>query len=118
MAEPLDNFDKALAFALTLPGTVASTSYGRPAAACEANLRAFLTVGNESDTSFVVQIDAGTVELLIETEPETYWQSSHYVGYPAVLVRFDSPDPARVRHVIDQAREQAALKPPARQRKK
>ena len=118
MSEPLDSFEKALTYALTLPGTVRTTSYGQPAAAVERNGRGFLHVGHERDTSFVVGIDLAMVEMLIETEPETYWQSLHYTGYPAVLVRYDSPDPDRVRHVIAQARDQAAAKPPVRKRKR
>jgi hypothetical protein len=118
VSEPLDSFDKALAFALTLPGAVQISSYGKPAAAVAANGRAFLYPGHEADSSFAVGIDLGTVEILKETEPETYWQSPHYEGYPAVLVRYDSPDPERVRWVIEQARDQAAAKKPARMRKK
>jgi hypothetical protein len=56
--------------------------------------------------------------MLKETEPETYWQSPHYEGWPAVLVRYDSRDPERVRQVIEQAYEQAAAKKPVRKRKK
>jgi hypothetical protein len=118
MAEPLDSFDKALAFALTLPGTRQVTSYGMSAAAVSANGRGFVFAGKEADTSFAVMIDLGTVEILKETEPETYWQSPHYRGYPAVLVRYDSRDPERVRHVIEQACEQARAKKPARKRKR
>ena len=118
MSEPLDSFAKALAFALTLPGTAQISSYGKPAAAVAANGRAFLFTGHEQDTSFALAIDLGTVEMLKETEPETYWQSPHYAGYPTVLVRYASPDPERVRRVIEQARDQAAAKKPVRPRKK
>jgi len=57
------------------------------------------------------------VELLKETEPETYWQSPHYEGWPAILVRYDSADPERVRDVIRQAHAQAAAKTKVRKRK-
>lgn len=117
MADPIDSFDKAQAFALTLPGTVATTSYRHPAVACEANGRTFLNVGHEADTSFVIHLDLATVEMLMATEPETYWQSSHYEGYPAVLVRFDSRDPDRVRQNIAKSRDYAAALKPARKRK-
>ena len=117
MTGPLDSWDKAAAFALALPGTVPTT--GRmEAVALASNGRAVIFTGREADTSFAVMIDLGTVDLLKETEPETYWQSPHYQGYPAVLVRYDSPDPERVRMVIEQAREQAATLPPKRKRKK
>jgi hypothetical protein len=116
MSEPLDNWDKVEAFPLTLPGTVAKG--GRMASVeVAANSRYFVFTGREPDTSFAVAIDLDTIEMLKETEPETYWQSKHYQGWPAVLVRHDSPDPDRVRRVIEQAHAQAAAKKPARKRK-
>lgn len=116
MSEPFDNWDKAAAFALTLPGTALTT--GRMAAVVlTANGRAVIFTGREADTSFAVMIDLATVEMLKATEPETYWQSPHYEGYPAVLVRYDSPDPERVRGAIEQAHEQAGLLKPKRKRK-
>jgi hypothetical protein len=118
MSERLDSYDKALAFALTLPGTVQLTKFNWAVAGIAANGQSFVFPGHEKDTSFVVAIDLGTVEILKETEPETYWQSPHYQGHPMVLVRYDSPDPDRVRWVIEQAREQEAAKRPARPRKK
>ena len=118
MSEPLDSWDKAMAFALTLPGTEACISWGNPAVRVAANGRAFLYPGRESATSFAVAIDLDTIEMLKETEPETYWQTPHYEGWPAVLVRYDSPDPGRVRGVIARARDQAAAMKPVRKRKK
>jgi len=117
MAEQLDSWDKAREFARSLSGTESSTSYGKPCVKIAANGQTFLILGKEPETSFGVLIDLGTVEMLKETEPETYWQSPHYQGYPAVLIRFDSNDPERVREVISLAREQAAAKKPVRKRK-
>jgi len=116
-AAPLDSWDRVVAYALTLPGTMAATSWGTPAVVVEANGRAFIYTGRERDTSFALTMDLGTIELLKETEPETYWQSPHYEGWPAVLVRFDSPDPERVRSVIRRALEQAGALKPVRKRK-
>ncbi len=113
---PLDSWDKAAAFALGLPGTKATSGW-MDAVVLESNGRAVIFTGREAETSFAVMIDLGTVEMLKETEPETYWQSRHYEGYPAVLVRYDSRDPERVRRVIEQAHEQAALLKPKRKRK-
>lgn len=118
MADPLDSWDKVEAFARTLPDAQAGPSGRMASVKVAANGRAFVWTGHEAKTSFVVGLDLDTVEMLKETEPETYWQSKHYMGYPAVLVRFDSPDPERVRHVIEQSHAQAAAKKPARKRKK
>lgn len=111
-------WEDAVAHALTLPDTELSTSYGRPAVKVKSNGRAFLYVSREADTSFAVEIDLDTVELLKETDPATFWQSPHYVGWPAVLIRYDSKDPKRVREVIGRARDWNAARPPVRPRKR
>ena len=66
-------FDEAVAFALALPGTELSTSYGKPAAKVASNGRAFLFPSHEAETSFGVALDLDTIEVLKATEPETYW---------------------------------------------
>ena len=116
MAEPIDSWEKAVAFALTLPGTELSTSYGKPAV--KVNGRAFLYTGHEARTSFGVGIDMDTVEILKETDPDTFWQTPHYEGWPAVLIRYGSHDPERVRDVIGRSRDWAAAKPKAKPRKR
>ena len=115
MAEPIRSWDEAVKFALTLPGTELSTSYGKPAV--KVNGRAFLYTGHEAKDSFGIAIDMETVEMLKETDPATFWQSKHYEGWPAVLIRFDSPDPARVRSMIERSHAWTAAKRPVRARK-
>ena len=117
-AAAIGNWDYAVAFALTLPGTELSTSYGKPAVKVAANGQAFLNVGREPDSSFVLHIDRDSIEILKETDPGTFWQTAHYEGWPAVLVRFASTDPERVRDVIARARDQASAKKPTRPRRK
>jgi hypothetical protein len=109
-------FDEAVAFALTLPGTELSTSYGKPAV--KVNGRAFLYTGHEDQSSFGIAIDLDRVDMLMTTEPETYWQTPHYEGWPAVLVRYDSPDQERVREMIERSHAWTAAKPPVRPRKR
>lgn len=112
------DFDRAVAHALSLPDTVMATSYGQPAVKVASNGRAFLSTGREAETSFVIALDPETIAMLKETDPATFWQSPHYEGYPAVLVRYDSPDPDRVRATIERARDRAAAMAPVRPRKK
>jgi hypothetical protein len=111
-------FEEAVAFALELPDTELSTSYGKPAVKVTANGRAFLYPGREADTSFAVGIDLDTIEILKATDPDSFWQSAHYEGWPAVLVRYDSKDQERVRDLIERSRDWTAAKPPARPRKR
>jgi hypothetical protein len=111
-------FDEAIAFALKLPGTELGTSYGKPAVKVVSNGRAFLFPSHEPDTSFGVAMDLDTIEILKETDPASFWQSPHYVGWEGVLIRYDSEDPERVRGVIARARDFVAAKPKAPPRKR
>ncbi len=111
-------WDEAVAFALTLSGTELGTSYGKPAVKVAANGRAFLFASHEADTSFAVAMDLDTIEILKETDPATFWQTPHYMGWEGVLVRYDSPEAERVRDVIERSRAFVAAKPIARPRKR
>jgi len=111
-------WEEAVAFALSLPDTELSTSYGNPAIKVASNGRAFLYEGHESATSFALGIDLATIDMLKETEPETYWQSPHYEGWPAVLVRYDTKDDERVRDLVRRSRDWSASLPKARPRKR
>ena len=111
-------FDEAIAFALTLEGAELGTSYGMPAVKVMSNGRAFLFRSHEHETSFGVAMDLDTIELLKETDPNSFWQTPHYVGWEGVLIRYDSKDEDRVREVISRARDFVAAKPKARPRKR
>lgn len=111
-------FEEAVAFALTLPDTELGTSYGKPAVKIVSNGRAFLFPSHEAETSFGVAIDLDTIEILKETNPSTFWQTPHYIGWEGVLIRYDGNDPDRVRNVIERSHAFVAAKPKARPRKR
>ena len=111
-------WEEAVEFALSLPGVELSTSYGKPAVKVASNGRPFLYTSHEAETSFGVAIDLDSVEMLKATEPETYWQTPHYEGWPAVLVRYAGRDEDRVRDVIRRSRDWTAALPKARARKR
>lgn len=113
----INDWDSLVAFALDLPGTHLALSYGKPAVKIAANDRAFLS-GSREPGSFVLQIDQDTKAMLIETDPDTFWETPHYQGWPSLLVRYDSVDQERVKTMIERARDQAAARPAARPRKK
>src|SRR5688500_14186995 len=100
MSEPLDSWDKIESLALSLPGTERGTTYRMPTVKIAASGRSFVWTSREAETSFAIWLDPGTAEMLMETDPTTFWQSPHYVGGSAVLIRYSSDDPERVRHVI------------------
>jgi hypothetical protein len=108
-------YDDVLDYGLTLPDTVLENHYCTPSV--KTNGRAIVGVGREAG-SFLLMIDLDTIEMLKETDPDTYWQTPHYVGWPGVLVRFDTPDPERVYAMIDAAHSWARSRPKPRPRKK
>ena len=109
-------FDEAIAYALTLADTELSTSYGKPAVKVASNGRAFLFQSHEPATSFGIAIDLDAIEMLKATEPETYWQTPHYEGWPGVLIRYAAKDEERVRETIGRARDYCAALPRSRPR--
>jgi hypothetical protein len=94
------DWDEAVAFALTLPGTELSTSYGKPA--LKVNKKAFLYTGREP-SSFAVASPLGEKDMLMETDPGTFWETDHYRGWPAILVRYGSAERERIESVIARA---------------
>ena len=100
MSKGFDSWEDARDFALTLPDTDLSTSYGRPAVKVRG--KAFISPGREQG-SFAVATPLGEKEILMETDPETFWETPHYRGWPAVLVRFGSADRERIERVIERA---------------
>ena len=114
---PLRCWEDVEAFALTLPGVERGTSYRMPTVKVAANGRGFVWTGHEAETSFAIWAEPGAAEMLIETDPDTFWQSPHYAGSNAVLVRYSSDDPDRVRHRIEQSHELVAAMKPVRKRK-
>ena len=60
-------FEEAMSVALALPGTERASHYRQPAA--KANGHAFLSVGHEPDTSFVLALDVGVIDLLLAMHP-------------------------------------------------
>lgn len=113
---PIRDWETLVAFALTLPGTHIAPYYGKPAVKVIANDRAFLSDSSEPG-SFVLQIDRDTKAMLIETDPDTYWETPHYNGWPSLLVRYDTADPERMAAMIARACDQAAARRAARPRK-
>ena len=96
----MKDWDEVAAFALTLPGTELSSSYGKPAVRVRG--KAFVYPGREQG-SFCVATPLEEKDLLLETDPDTFWESPHYRGWPAVLVRHDSHEMERARLVIERA---------------
>lgn len=111
------SWEEVVAHALTLPVTELSTYYGGPAVKLLSNGRVFLSPSHEAGEAFCLHLDRDRIEMLKEIEPESFYQTPHYVGWDAVLVRYASLDPARIREIIAESRDYAAAKKPVKPRK-
>jgi hypothetical protein len=95
------DWDEVVAFACALPGVETGTTYGKPAVKLRGKMLAATTAPDP--VSFVLHVPLDEKELLMETDSATFWETDHYRGWPAVLVRYGSADPERVKAVITRA---------------
>ncbi|MBB3693938.1 hypothetical protein [Sphingomonas sp. BK580] len=95
------DWDDVVATGLTLPGVVLGTSYGKPALLLRGKMLAATTAPDRA--SFVLHVASVEKEVLIETDPATFWETDHYRGWPAVLVRYGADADARVALLLERA---------------
>ena len=84
------DWDAVAAAGLALPGVERGTAYGKPAIKMRGKTIAALTAPDAG--SFVLHLPLEEKELLIARDPATFWETDHYRGWPAVLVRFGGSD--------------------------
>ncbi|KQN90423.1 hypothetical protein ASE95_13070 [Sphingomonas sp. Leaf231] len=95
-----DSWEHVATFALTLPATEAATSYNQPAIKTRGKL--ICSTGHEAG-SFHIAASHAEKAVLIDSDPETFWQTPHHANWPGLLARHGSSDPARIRIVITRA---------------
>lgn len=86
MAE--DHFERVARLAAGLPEVERSTSYGTPSLKVKG--KSFVRMKERIDGVLVVMVPLGLKEALIEAEPAKYFETPHYSGWPAMLVRLDA----------------------------
>jgi hypothetical protein len=104
-------WDDVMAMALALPGAAHGTSYGRDAVLVRG--RMFVLIGRDPD-HFVLTAALDEIEMLMATDPDCFYQTPHYAGWPAVLVRLATADPGRIAMLVERA---WAIRASAAQRK-
>ena len=109
-------------FALTLPETTSTASYGG-APALRANRKLFARLRGEmaddvddltgepyGEVLMVRVADLGEKEALLASDGGVYFTIPHYDGYPSVLVRLARADDAELRELLVEAWMRAAPK--------
>jgi len=89
----------AIAASTGLPGIEASTSYGTPSLKVRGQ---FLARMKDADT-LVVRCPLEEKHFLMEAEPAVFFETDHYEGYPAFLVRLSVADDATIAGRLERA---------------
>jgi len=100
-------FDDVRKLALALPEVEEGSSYGTPAFRVR---KKFLSRLKEDGETLVVRIDFDERDILMAANPETFYITDHYRGYPAMLVRLATVDPDDLRELLEQAWRRVAPK--------
>lgn len=108
MTAALNSWPAVFAYAASRRGASKGHYYGKPSVMAAASDRPVVTEGREP-SSFVLHIDPDHKAMLMDLHPDRFWETPHYHGYPALLVRYGSAAP--VAEWIDRALELAAALP-------
>jgi hypothetical protein len=92
-------FERAVRLSAHLPAVELSTSYGTPSLKVKG--KSFCRMKEKMDGVLVVMVPLGLKEALIEAEAEKYFETPHYTGYPAMLVRLDAVSDAELANRLD-----------------
>jgi len=90
-----------VATGLALPGVEQGSRYGRPALLFRGRMLAATTAPDPA--SFVLHVTLPDKEVLIDTDPATFWETDHYRGWPAVLVRYGTTATGRIATLLARA---------------
>jgi len=97
-------FDAVRQIAHTLEGVEDSVSYGT--AALKVHGALFIRLREDDDT-LVLRCPIEDRDALIESDPDTYFLTDHYVNYPWVLARLSTINPAILRDIVVMAHRNA-----------
>ena len=93
-------FELIRELAMKHPGVEDGTSYGTRALRVKGK---FLARMKEDGESIVFRITFEERDLLMQTRPDAFYITAHYVGYPAVLMRLSAVSPSEVADVVAMA---------------
>jgi len=98
------DFDAVREIALALPGVEESTTPRGTSLKVAGRMLACPAIHSSAEpSSLVVRVSAELRERLLATEPDAYFLTEHYVGYPSILVRLSRVSQDSLRDVLASA---------------
>ena len=96
----MNDWEEVLAFACSLPDVEMAKWL---ATLCpKINGKVFMSPGREAG-SFALMVTHPEKQILLQTDPDTFWETAHYRNYPMLLVRYDTPAHDRIEFYIQRA---------------
>lgn len=83
------------------PGVEVGTSWGTPA--LKVKDKFLCRMRTNPDALVIRVVHMGEREALLQGDPETFFITPHYEGYPAVLVRLQKVDPDELAELLEDA---------------
>jgi hypothetical protein len=96
------SWDDVVAIGQRLPGVEVGSSFGTPALKVVGKAM-ICRLRTNPDALVVRVLDLGDREALLQGQPEVFFSTPHYDGYPYVLVRLDAVDPAQLEELLEDA---------------
>lgn len=90
-----------MAIGSRFPGVEVGKSWGTPA--LKVKDKFLCRMRTNPDALVLRVIHMGEREALLQGDPETFFITPHYDGYPAVLVRLDKVDPTELAELLEDA---------------
>ncbi len=94
-------WEEAVACALAFPGVTMGAG-ARGSVSPQVRGRQIVSQGRAAGT-YVLRATREEIEILKDTDPQTFWQTPQYQGWPTVLVNAASAEPERMTKLIARA---------------
>ena len=92
---------------LALPAVEESTHHGTMSFIVR---KRFLGRIRDDDTVFAMRINMDERDMLLEIEPDVFFTTDHYRGYPYVLIRLAETTPERLAPLVERSWRECAPK--------
>jgi hypothetical protein len=96
------SWEDVVEIGLRFPGVEVGTSYGTPALRV-GNRGGMCRLRTDPDALVLRVVDMDEREALLQGQPDAFFTTPHYDGYPYVLVRLDAVDPEELAELLEDA---------------
>lgn len=97
----MPSWEDVVEIASRLPGVEVGTSYGTPSLKVRGKF--MCRMRTNPDALVLRVIDMGEREALLQGQPDVFFTTPHYNGYPAVLVHLRHVDPIELAELVEDA---------------